>query len=781
MAQVRTRTDERAAQLSACLEDPDFVGFLPAIYLAWADGDLTEAEIAEVRAKIQHRPQVSAAAREHLGLWLDPSQPPNSRDLDRLRRRLEEGPIELDPADRQALQEIGVEVEGAPAETGAGADRAALVDLVSSVGGFGRDMLRLLPLPDLRSSEEAAPDDPLATQLDVGTLHDLLEPDHRELRARVQRLLIDEGVRRQPGWTRAEHRAAVLRWCRRLGEEGIGNLAFPVEHGGQGDLDAFLTAFRTLAYGDLSLVVKYGVQFGLFGGSLHRLGTQRHHDQWLREAGTADVLGCFAMTETGHGSDVQSLGTVAVYDAETGDFVLDTPDEHARKDYIGNALHGRLAVVFAQLEVDGRGHGVHAFLVPLRDEEGALLPGIEVEDCGEKVGLNGVDNGRIAFHQVRVERNALLDEFAAVDEHGEYSSPIASDGRRFFTMIGTLVHGRVAIANAAVSAAKTALAVAVRYGDRRRQFGPEPGVLLLDYPSHQRRLLPLLADTYALHFALRHLVATDVAVTDDPDAGERRTRALEGLAAGLKAASTWHATATIQECREACGGQGYLSENRFGDLKADTEVFTTFEGDNTVLLQLVAKGLLTDYRQQFEDMDLMKALRLFASRAGDLLGDANLLAGRSTDTEHLRDRDFHLDAFREREDHMTAALGRRLKARMDDGMDPALAFLSVQPHVLATARAHVERVVLEQLAAAVDACSDPALVAVLGAVCDLHALARLEADRGWFLEHGQFAPAKAKAITREVTALCAELRPHAVDLVDAFGIPDELLAAPIAT
>jgi hypothetical protein len=161
------------------------------------------------------------------------------------------------------------------------------------------------------------------------------------------------------------------------------------------------------------------------------------------------VLGCFAMTETGHGSDVQSLGTVAVYDAESGDFVLDTPDEHARKDYIGNALHGGWPSSSPSSRSDGRGHGVHAFLVPLRDEAGALLPGIEVEDCGEKVGLNGVDNGRIAFHQVRVERDALLDEFAAVDEHGEYSSPIASDGRRFFTMIGTLVHGRVAIANAA--------------------------------------------------------------------------------------------------------------------------------------------------------------------------------------------------------------------------------------------------------------------------------------------------------------------------------------------
>ena len=63
---------------------------------------------------------------------------------------------------------------------------------------------------------------------------------------------------------------------------------------------------------------------------------------------------------------------------------------------------------------------------------------------------------------------------------------------------------------------------------------------------------------------------------------------------------TWHASRTIQECREACGGAGYLSVNRFDALRADTDVFTTFEGDNHILLQLVAKGLLTDYADEIK-------------------------------------------------------------------------------------------------------------------------------------------------------------------------------------
>src|SRR5207302_5937423 len=98
------------------------------------------------------------------------------------------------------------------------------------------------------------------------------------------------------------------------------------------------------------------------------------------------------------------------------------------------------------------------------------------------------------------------------------------------------------------------------------------------------------------------------------DAPDRERRVLEGLAAGVKAIATWHATHTIQTCREACGGAGYLTENRLAALKADTDVFTTFEGDNTVLMQLVAKGLLTDHRAEFGDMDVFAMVRFVARR-----------------------------------------------------------------------------------------------------------------------------------------------------------------------
>ena len=101
----------------------------------------------------------------------------------------------------------------------------------------------------------------------------------------------------------------------------------------------------------------------------------------------------------------------------------------------------------------------------------------------------------------------MLDRFAQVSSDGAYSSEIASPSKRFFTMLGTLVGGRVSVGAGALSAAKTALTIAVRYGLRRRQFGPagQPETALLDYRTHQRRLLPRLATTYAIHFAIAHL------------------------------------------------------------------------------------------------------------------------------------------------------------------------------------------------------------------------------------------------------------------------------------
>lgn len=571
-------------------------------------------------------------------------------------------------------------------------------------------------------------------------------------------------------------------------------LGFPKRYGGEDDVGGFITGFETLAFGDLSLLVKVGVHWGLFGGALFHLGTATHHERYLRAMIEFELPGCFAMTETGHGSDVQSIRTTATYDPERREFVIHTPDEDARKDYIGNAARdGRMAAVFAQLKTSGESHGVHAFLVPIRDDNGRACPGITIEDCGHKAGLNGVDNGRITFEHVPVPLEALLDRYGAVSPDGAYSSPIEDRTRRFFTMIGTLIQGRISVSGAAVSAAKTALTIAVRYGLVRRQFSP-PGssleVPLLDFRQHQRRLLTALATTYALHHSQETLVAQLHEASVAKDYPEHDRRMLESLAAGIKVATTWHATATIQTCREACGGAGYLSVNRLAGLKADTDVFTTFEGDNTVLLQLVAKGLLTNYRDEFGSMDTLGMVRFVADQMLDWVVERTAArtliqtlieaVPRRDDDADLFDRGYHLSLFEWREQHVIEGVARRIKKGIDGGRDAFEVFNDAQDHVLLAARVHIDRVVLEAFVAAIDQCDDPEVAALLNRVCDLHVLATLERERGWYLEHGRLTPQRSKAIISAVSALCLELRPHARLLVDGFGIPDEAIGAPIA-
>ncbi|WP_329003917.1 acyl-CoA dehydrogenase family protein [Kribbella sp. NBC_00709] len=594
---------------------------------------------------------------------------------------------------------------------------------------------------------------------------------------------------------RDEYRDKVLELLLEAAADGLPARGYPKEYGGEGDLGGFIAGFETLAFGDLSLMVKAGVQFGLFAGAILHLGTERHHEQYLADAVSGRLLGCFAMTETGHGSNVQALGTTATYDGSAGEFVVHTPTQEARKDYIGNAArHGRMAAVFAQLVVGGESHGVHCLLVPIRAEDGTALPGVTLSDCGPKLGLNGVDNGRIVFDQVRVPREALLDRYAQVDADGNYTSAIENPDRRFFTMLGTLVQGRVSVGGAAINASKVALTIAIRYGAQRRQFGA-PGsteeAVLLDYRMHQRRLLPLLARTYALHFAQAELVEEFARVFND-DRDEHDRRALEAQAAGTKALGTWHATETIQMCREACGGAGYLAENRLATLKADTDVFTTFEGDNTVLLQLVAKGLLTDYRESFGKLDPLGTARFVAAQAVEIAVEKaalrplierlrDVVPNRSDAADPdagLRDDAYHSGLLRFREQHMLSGVARRLKAGIDAGDEPFEVFNRCQDHVIAAGRAHVDRVVLEAFQAAVQEAPEE-LRPRLHDLYDLHALTAIEAERAWYLEHGRLSPGRSKAITALVNELCAVVRPAAVDLVDAFGVPGSAVEVPM--
>ncbi len=586
-------------------------------------------------------------------------------------------------------------------------------------------------------------------------------------------------------------RAKVAEQMMLIAAAGISDEGFRKEHGGTGDVGAAVTMIEMLAMSDLSLMVKAGVQWGLFGGAVENLGTERHHEPYVKKIINLEMLGCFAMTETGHGSDVQSLETTATYDAETEEFIIHSETPSARKDYIGGAAEtARIAAVFAQLITfeDGKpvNHGVHCVLVPIRDEAGNDLPGVTTSDCQYKGGLPGVDNGRIMFDHVRVPRVNLLNKYGDVAPDGTYTSPIENPSRRFFTMIGTLIRGRITVGGSAGNAARVALDIATRYALQRKQFSApddEGEVLIMDYLAHQRRLFPLIARSYALQFAQNELVSKchDLQTSDVADAEEQRE--LESRAAGLKAANTWHASRAIQEAREACGGAGYMADNRLIALRGDTDVFTTFEGDNHVLTQLVAKELLTAYADDIKSMSPVEWVRFAANTVGDRVLKRTaaetimqtIVDARQDNEEEgsLFNRGTQVTMFEDREKYLLSSVARRLQSKSKE-MPAFDAFNAVQDHVLHAATAHIDRIVLESFVAGIDSCENEEARELLGIVCDLYALSVIEDDKAWYVEHRYLSTERAKAVTRGINDRCRALRPHAKALVDGFGIPEPL-------
>ncbi len=632
--------------------------------------------------------------------------------------------------------------------------------------------------------------------LDTAALGEYLLGRWAEIRRKARALCERPDMWKIEGQPIPEHRARVLEQLGLLVEGGGVLLSFPESVGGKADPGGNIANFEQLVLADPSLQIKSGVQWGLFGAAVMHLGTEKHHLKYLPGIMSLETPGCFAMTETGHGSDVASIATTATYDEKTGDFVLHTPHRGAWKDYIGNAaLHGKAAVVFAQLIVGGENHGVHALYVPLRDDNG-FLPGIGGDDDGPKGGLNGIDNGRLHFSNVRVPREHLLDRYGSVDENGVYSSPIESRGRRFFTILGTLVQGRVSLVGAAAVASQLAMTIAVKYAVVRRQF-PVPGTdteqVLMDYQQHQRRLLPRLANAYAMVFAQDELLASFHDVFSGARDTEEERQDLETFAAALKPDATWSALALIQAARESCGGQGDLAENRLSTLHGDMDVYATFEGDNTVLLQLVAKRLLGDYAKQFKGADFGTMAGYLADQVGDAAFNRSGLrrlaqnvadfGSTARSIGYVRSTASQRQLLTDRVHSMVAEIADLLKPTSK--LPPTEAAELMNKHqsaLIDAAWAHAELVVWEAFTHAVDRMEEGANKQVMRWLRDLHGFTLIEKHRDWYLMKGRLSAHRAEAITDYINhRLLPRLRPHALDLVDSFGLAEGHIRAPIAT
>lgn len=628
--------------------------------------------------------------------------------------------------------------------------------------------------------------------LNAAAVRDALLGTFKKERLEARELCANPDLHYVPGMSMDEHRARVLKQLGILVKNNAIQRAFPAYVGGGDNHGGNIAAFQELIFADPSLQIKSGVQWGLFGAAIQHLGTEAHHKKWLPDALSLKLPGAFAMTETGHGSDVASIATTATYDEATQEFVINTPFRGAWKDYLGNAaLHGKACVLFAQLITKGENQGVHAFFVPLRDGKGRFLPGIGGDDDGYKGGLNGIDNGRLHFTGVRIPRENLLNRYGDVAPDGTYSSPIASKGRRFFTMIGTLVQGRVSLDGAAANAIKLALTIGIRYGSERRQFTAGNGEekVLLDYQQHQRRLLPLLAQAFAISFAGDKLLVLFDEVFSGANDTEANREDLETLAAALKSMSTWAALDTLQAAREACGGQGFLAENRLVGLRHDLDIYATFEGDNTVLLQLVGKRLLQDYAAQFKGADTVSLAKHVATDLGGkafnrsglrrLAQNVADLGSKARAVGQLRDTETQRELLTERVETMVASIASKLREAGKSGKAAqADAFNENQHLLIEAAKAHAELLQWEAFTEALDQ-FDEDTKTVLTWLRDLFGLSLIEKHAAWYLINGTLSAARVEAVSAYIDRLMARIRPYALELVDTFDLAPELVRAPI--
>lgn len=262
------------------------------------------------------------------------------------------------------------------------------------------------------------------------------------------------------------------------------------------------------------------------------------------------------------------------------------------------------ALTFAQLYTQGKCHGVHAFLVQIRDEETFKpMKGVTVGEIGTKVGFNSVNNGFLGFDNVRIPLDHMMMKNAKVSPSGEYKKEKSS-----VLAYGTMTYIRVGIVLEQTMFLSHAATIATRYSVVRRQSPIDPDLpepQIIDHVTQQMKIFPVIAKVIVFKSVAEFLWNTYTEVTAELAKGNlTRLPELHAISCCLKAVCTNEAAQAVETCRLACGGHGYLSSAGFSDIYKTVTAAQTYEGENTVLLLQTARYLMKSWGQALEGKKL---------------------------------------------------------------------------------------------------------------------------------------------------------------------------------
>ncbi|CAH0724578.1 unnamed protein product, partial [Brenthis ino] len=553
----------------------------------------------------------------------------------------------------------------------------------------------------------------------------------------------------------------IFSLIRRMQEEGKYNL------GNYRDIVANLFRMSTIRDGS-----PLALHYVMFMPAIMNQGDEDQQAQWLARAWKCSIIGSYAQTELGHGTFIRGMETTATYDPSTQEFVLNSPNFTSYKWWPGGiGQSANYSIVVAQLYTKGKCHGVHSFIVQVRDEEThAPLSGIKVGDIGAKMALNPVNNGFIGFDNVRIPRRQMLMKHAQVLEDGTYVKSLNNK-----LNYGAMVFVRVVIVFDMVNYLCKAVTIAVRYSAVRRQSQrnpDEPESQILDYLTQQHKLFVAISTCHAIRLTAIKLWDIFNVINEELINGNfERLPELHALACCLKALVTSDTAACVERCRLACGGHGYMLSSNLPTIYGQVTAACIYEGENTVLLLQTARFLAKTW-QQVDSGKLTPTVEYLSRVRKEVYQ-------KWENSVECIIRGFQIVSMRK-----IASCVDNMQKRVATGMSFEDAWNITSVQLTNAAEAHCRVIMLSTFNEEINKYSltvSPELRVVLKQMVELYSLYWALEKLSDLLQYTTITSQDVEELRSWYEETLLKLRPNAVGLVDAFDLRDEVLMSTLGS